>query len=120
MAVEMVKLFFSGLSTVSDMLSLAIFKGTALLLVTIFWVIQLPRWAVSCLPCLFRQSIITKVDIVFDIARKWVASAVDTRSELVTNASTTAVSLVVEVATVQIGLVVNATAEVYEFAWETV
>lgn len=101
------------------MLSLAIFKGTTLLLVTIFRVIQLPGWAINCLLCLFRQSVITAVDTVFDIAGKWVASAVDTGSELITNATTTAVNTIVEVATVQKELLVNATAEVYEFVSET-
>ncbi|KAF3337216.1 hypothetical protein FCM35_KLT17803 [Carex littledalei] len=119
MAIEMAKLFLSGLSTASDMLSLAIFKGTAMLLVVIFRVIQLPGWAINCVLCLIRESIVTMMETIVDISGKWLVSAVITGSELVTNATTTAVSSLSEVVTVQTELLVNATAEVYQLASET-
>ncbi|KAF3337400.1 hypothetical protein FCM35_KLT17987 [Carex littledalei] len=119
MAVEMAKLFLSGLSTASNMLSLAIFKGTALVLVTFFRVIQLPGWAVNCVLCLMREYITNLTVTVLDMAGKWLVSAVNTGTELVTNATTTAVSSLVEEVTVKTELLVNATAEVYELASKT-
>jgi hypothetical protein len=90
------------------MLSVAIFKGTALLLATILRLIQLPGWVGNCLLCLLRQSVETVVDTAFDTAGKWLVSAVSTGSVLVTNATTIAFSSIV-----------NGTAEVCEFALET-
>jgi hypothetical protein len=108
MAVEMAKLFISGLSTASNMLSVAIFKGTALLLVTILRIIQLPGWVGNCLLCLLRRNIETAIETALDIAGKWLVSTVSTGSGLVTNATMIAFSSIA-----------NGTAEVCEFASET-
>lgn len=70
-----VALLLNSLISLSNVVSLLLFKGVAVLVLLLLWVLKVPGYVICCFLCHTRQSVIELLQFAIKLARDWLASA---------------------------------------------
>lgn len=70
-----VALLLNSLISLSNVVSLLLFKGVAVLVLLLLWVLKVPGYVICCFLCQTRQSVIELLQLAIKLARDWLASA---------------------------------------------
>lgn len=70
-----VALLLNSLISLSNVVSLLLFKGVAVLVLLLLWVLKVPGYVICCFLCHTRQSVIELLQLAIKLARDWLASA---------------------------------------------
>lgn len=70
-----VALLLNSLISLSNVVSLLVFKGVAVLVLLLLWVLKVPGYVICCFLCHTRQSVIELLQLAIKLAREWLASA---------------------------------------------
>ncbi|KAF0916498.1 hypothetical protein E2562_007578 [Oryza meyeriana var. granulata] len=121
MALALVKLLITGLSTVIGYASVVVFKGAAVLVVLLLRVIQLPGFVGSLLLAAVRAGVVKAVVAAFAAAGKAVSLAADSATEAwraAVSSNSTAAAALAQAAMGRPEALLAAAGEVAAFAWE--
>lgn len=121
MVLAFAKLLITALGALTSYVSVLLFKGTAILVVTVLRLIQLPGCAVSLFLCAFRAGTVKIFAAVFGAAVEVVALAMNGVASLLTpivSSNSTAVRSIVEAAKGRPEVLLNAAMELFLYAWE--